>query len=362
MPKETFGFATIRDVARLAGVSNATVSAVINGKDRVSARMQRKVEEAMKALDYHPDHMARSLKTGRSKVVGMVIPDLSNAFFVELMCGVEETARNAGYSVIFSNSNENPTLERENLAMLYSQRVGGVVLACSDGHAAYDRLTTRRFPIVFIDRLPVAGFSGRAVVVDNTLAAYEAIRHLIQLGHVDIAIIAPRTDLSNGVERIEGFRKAMQEARLPIREQYFQRGDYSLESGYRCGVDLLRMDEPPTAIFSCNNKMTLGLVQAVSEMGIRCPEDVSVLSFDDFPWASHFHPRLTAIAQPSHEMGRRAMQMLLSVINPPAESEPDESVVVLRAALRVRESTAPPRRCAGLLPAGKVPDYGTIAL
>src|SRR5207249_840459 len=141
------------------------------------------------------------------------------------------------------------------------------------------------------------------------------------------------TDLSNGVERIEGFRKAMQEARLPIRDPYFQRGDYSLESGYRCGRELLCMPEPPTAIFSCNNKMTLGLVQAIAELGVRCPEQVSVLSFDDFPWTSYFEPRLTAIAQPSHEMGRRAMEMMLSVLDPGLRpgSEPSESVVVLKA-------------------------------
>lgn len=343
--KQAFGFTTIRDVARLAGVSIATVSAVINGKNSVSSQMTRRVEEAMQALDYHPDHMARSLKTGRSQVVGMVIPDLSNPFFVELMCGVEETARNAGYSVIFSNSNEDPAQERANLAMLYSQRVGGVVLACSDGHAAYDRMTMRRFPIVFIDRLPVSGFSGRAVVVDNTGAAYRATHHLIELGHTDIAIIAPRTDLSNGVERIEGFRKAMQEADLPIHGQYFQHGDYSLESGHRCGLELLRLAQPPTAIFSCNNKMTLGLVQALSELEVPCPQFVSIVSFDDFPWTSHFQPRLTAISQPSHEMGRRAMQVLLSVLdaNSAGQEPPPECVIVLDPELRIRESSAPPR-------------------
>lgn len=344
MPKGTNGFATIRDVARLAGVSNATVSAVINGKDRVSSQMQKKVEEAMKALDYHPDHMARSLKTGRSKLVGMILPDIANPFFIELMCGVEEVARNAGYSVIFSNSNKNPAQERDNLAMLHSQRVGGVVLCCSDGHAAYDRLTARRFPIVFIDRLPVAGFRGRAVVVDNTGAAYEATRHLIDLGHRDIAIIAPRTDLSNGVERIEGFRKAMQEAHLLVRDIYFQQGDFSLESGYRCALHLLRLPQPPTAIFSCNNNMTLGLMQAMSELNVTCPADVSVLSFDDFVWTPHFRPRLTAISQPSREMGRKAMEMLISSIESIASQseQPVESVWVLKAELKVRESTAPP--------------------
>jgi LacI family transcriptional regulator len=345
MAKKTSEFATIRDVARLAGVSNATVSAVINNKERVSEEMRKRVEQAMRALDYHPDHMARSLKTGLSKVIGMIVPDLTNPFFVELMCGVEETARGAGYSVIFSNSNENPQQERDNLAMLYSHRVAGVVLTCSDGHAAYDRLTNRRFPIVFLDRLPVVGFSGRAVIIDNAGAAFEGIRYLIGLGHTDIAIIAPRTDLANGVERVEGFRKAMQEARLAIPNQYFQRGDFSWESGYRCGMELLRLDTPPTAIFTCNNKMTLGLMQAIGETGTPCPEFVSVLSFDDFPWSSHFAPRLTAIAQPSLEMGRSAVNMLLRVMNQESEElgNPVESVLTLKAELKVRQSTAPPR-------------------
>ena len=300
----------------------------------------------MKALDYHPDHLARSLKTGRSKVIGMIIPDLTNPFFVELMCGVEEKARGAGYSVIFSNSNENPAQEKENLAMLYSQRVGGVVLACSDGHAAYDRLTARRFPIVFIDRLPVTGFSGNAVIVDNVGAAYEATRHLIGLGHVDIAIIAGRTDLSVGIKRIEGFRNAMQEAHLPIREAYFRQGDFGWESGRRCGMELLRLPQPPTAIFSCNNKMTLGLMRALTECRAQCPEYVSVLAFDDFPWTSHFAPQLTAVAQPSHEMGRRAVQLLLSAVDSKNEATEKQggTVVVLKAELRVRQSTAPPRR------------------
>jgi LacI family transcriptional regulator len=305
----------------------------------------------MKALDYHPDHLARSLKTGRSRVIGMIIPDLTNPFFVELMCGVEETARNAGYSVIFSNSNENPAQERENLAVLHSQRVCGVVLACSDGHAAYDRLTTRRFPIVFIDRLPVTGFGGRAVIVDNVDAAYEATKHLVGLGHVDIALIAGRTDLSVGIERIEGFRKAMQEAGLPIRDPYLRQGDFSWESGYKCGMELLRLPDPPTAIFSCNNTMTLGLMRALSECGVQCPEQMSVMAFDDFPWASHFQPRLTAVAQPSHEMGRRAVQLLLSALDSDNEQtlKPGESVVVLRAELRARQSTGPPRKV-GLAP------------
>ena len=137
---------TMRDVARLAGVSVATVSLVLNNKGTVSAELTRRVKEAMETLDYHPDQRARSLKTGRSNTIGMVIPDVTNPFFTEVMRGVEDEARLQGYSVILCNSNEDPAQERHLLGMLFSRRVDGVVLACSDSHAAYDRLTRRRFP------------------------------------------------------------------------------------------------------------------------------------------------------------------------------------------------------------------------
>ncbi|HVX66636.1 MAG TPA: LacI family DNA-binding transcriptional regulator [Bryobacteraceae bacterium] len=346
MPKTPSGFPTIRDVARLASVSVATVSAVINAKGTASAEVRRRVEEAMLALDYHPDHMARSLKTGRSKVVGLVIPDVTNPFFTEVMSGLESKARHRGYSVILSNSNEDPAQERENLGMLYSQRVAGVVLACTDAYAAHDRLISRRFPIVFIDRLPQAGFTGRAVVVDNAGAAYEGIRHLIELGHEHIAIIAGRLDSSVGIERVEGFRKAMQEANLLVSGNYFQQGDFSMESGYRCGLELLKLPEPPTAVFACNNKMTLGLMRALTERGFSCPGDMSILSFDDFPWSSEFRPQLTALAQPATEIGSQAMSMLLSILEPESEEARTitQQVVALKATLKIRQSTAAPRR------------------
>ncbi len=344
MPKTSSGFPTIRDVARLAGVSVATVSAVINAKGTASAEVQRRVEEAMKALDYHPDHMARSLKTGRSKVVGLVIPDVTNPFFTEVMSGLERQARRRGYSVILSNSNEDPVQERENLGMLYSQRVAGVVLACTDAYAAHDRLISRRFPIVFIDRVPRAGFTGRAVVVDNVDAAHRGMRHLIELGHRRIAIIAGRLDSSVGIERVEGYRRAMQEANLLVSAPYFQHGDFGVDSGYRCGMELLRLPEPPTAIFSSNNKMTLGLMRAIAESGKACPEEVSVLSFDETPWSAGFQPQLTTLAQPTYEMGEAAMRILLGILEPESEEarESTPQVLSLQATLHVRQSTAPP--------------------
>ena len=331
------------DVARLADVSVATVSAVVNGKGGVSEERRRRVEEAMLALDYHPDHIARSLKVGRSHVVGMVVPDVSNPFYTEVMRGLEDEARAAGYSLILCNSGEDPAHEQRQLSTLFSRRVDGVVLACTDSSAAYDRLTRRRFPLVFVDRIPI-GYEQAAVTTDNLRAAYDATLHLIGLGHERIAIIAGRLRFSNGVDRVEGFRRAMQEFHLPVREEYFRHGDFQIESGYREGLALLRLAEPPTAIFSCNNKMTLGLMRAVGELRVPCPGRVSVLGFDDFEWAANFSPKLTTVAQPTHEIGRQAMRMLLHQIRPRKDGadEASDRVVRLRAELRVRESTARP--------------------
>src|SRR5579859_1636129 len=223
---------TMRDVARLAGVSVGSVSAVINEKATASATLKERVNAAMEALDYQPDHVARSLKVRRTHTVGIVVPDVSNPFFTELMLGAEAAARARLYSVILSNSSEDAAKEKQCLNTLFSRRVDGVILAPADVHIAQDRLTARRFPIVFVDRVP-PNFKGLAVIANNLEAAYTGTRHLIELGHERIAIITGRLDLSNGIDRLEGFRKAMQEAHLPIREEYVRPGNFQLELGYR---------------------------------------------------------------------------------------------------------------------------------
>jgi LacI family transcriptional regulator len=181
-------------------------------------------------------------------------------------------------------------------------------------------------------------------LTDNASAAYRAVSYLIRLGHRRVAIIGSALDFSVAADRVEGYRKAMQEAGLPILTPYLQQGDFKLESGYRCGLELLSLPDPPTAIFSCNNLMTLGLMGAIVEQKIACPDQVSVLGFDDFDWAASFNPRLTAMAQQMLEMGRSAMEMLVQRIESPvADPEGEQGrIVVLEAELRVRDSTGPP--------------------
>jgi LacI family transcriptional regulator len=337
---------TIRDIARLAGVSVATVSGVLNNKPTVKPALVDRVKKAMEALDYHPDHVARSLRVRRTCTVGMVIADVTNPFFTEVIRGVEKEAQSNGYSVILCDANEDPALERHYLSTLFSRRVDGVLLAPTSSPSAQESRIHKRFPIVLIDRIPL-GFTGDAVMTDNFGGAYDGTRHLIELGHRQIAIISGQLNFSNGLDRLDGFRKALQEQHLALPDEYFQRGDFQLESGYRCGLELMRLPMPPTAIFSCNNRMTLGLMRALSEVHVHCPEAVSVLGFDDFEWSAYFTPRLTTIAQPAYEMGTQAMQILLRRLQAPAENnglndETPGTVIRLKTELRVRDSTTVP--------------------
>jgi LacI family transcriptional regulator len=334
---------TMRDVARLARVSVTTVSTIVNGRGGVSPELTRRVEDAIATLDYHPNEVARGLRVNRTFTIGMIVPDVSNLFFNDVLRGVETEARRNGYSVILCDSNEDPVQEQELLTVLIRRRVDGILLASTQASLAESRLAMRRPPIVCFDRDP-GGFKGPAVVVDNVLASYEATRHLIELGHQHIAIIAgPETTLT-GSGRLEGFRKALQEAHLPLREEYIRPGGFSMEGGHRAALEILQLPKPPTAVFSCNNRMTLGLMCALRDLGLRCPQDVSALGFDDFDWSELFSPRLTTIVQPSYEMGKRATEMLLQVIQASDQhlESSERNRLVLKAELRVRESTAPP--------------------
>ena len=338
---------TMRDVARLAGVSVATVSAVINGSAVVSEGRTQRVRDAMEALDYYPDQVARSLKVGRTDVIGMVVPDITNIFFPLVIRGAEDAARTHGYSVILCDAEDDPEEERRHLNTLFSRRVDGVLIACSDPSAAYDRLMRRRFPIVFVDRIP-RGLTHNGISTDNVEAGARATNHLIELGHERIAFITGQLGLSPHFGRFEGFRKAMQARGLPVREEYLRMGDLKIETGRSLTMELLRLNPRPTAIISSNNRMLLGLMSALAEAGVPCPAGMSVVGFDDSAWTDHFSPGLTVIAQPAYEIGKAAFGMLLSRMQAGDTEQIDQpELMLLPAKLQVRGSTAPPNASAG---------------
>jgi LacI family transcriptional regulator len=255
--------------------------------------------------------------------------------------GAEEIARQHGYSVILCDSSEDPQQENLLLNTLFSRRVDGVLIACSDASVAYDSLMRRRFPIVFVDRIP-RGLTHSAVCSDNVGAACQATNHLIQLGHKRIAFLTGRLELSPHSNRLEGFRKAMQAANLPILEAYLRSGDGQSETGHQIGLELLHLDTPPSAIISSSNNMLLGLMRAIAQTGLSCPSDVSIVGFDDSAWTMHYTPRLTVIAQMADQIGKTAFEMLLSKMQSADGEIGQPDAVLIAAELRVRDSTCPP--------------------
>ena len=329
----------MKDVARLAGVSTSTVSAVVNQNVPVSPERKERVLRAMAALHYQPDEIARSLKKGRTKAIGVVVPDITNAFYPEVVRGVEEAAFARGYAVFLCDSQEDASRENDHLLALFSRRVDGVLLACCNDSIAYETTLELHVPCVFMDRLPASKAEG-TVSTDNVEAGSMAARHLLDLGHQRIAMIVGRLSLSPHRDRLEGFRKAMQEANLPIRDEYLVQGDVQIESGVDAARQLLRLEARPSAVIASNSKLLLGLLQAFDEEKVKVPQQISVVGFDDYAWNKYLSPSITTVAQPTFEMGRQAFGLLLQLMNRDEMTESTSRHLRLGAELRVRHSTA----------------------
>jgi len=332
---------TMRDIARLAGVSVSTVSAVVNNKPVVSPELRSKVQQAIEAVNFHPNQGARGLRMRRTYLIGMVVLDVTNPFFMDMMRGVEDEVRGKSYDLMVCNSNDQIETEMRHLNALYAYRVDGLLIAPCDSYAVREILVGSHPPLVFVDIVPV-GVKVSSVVTNNLQATHEAIRYLVGLGHQRIAVIVGRHVVSSSFDRLEGYRKAMQESNLPVREEYMEQGDSHIESGYQCAMKLLKSPDPPTAIFALNNRMLLGVLQALRELEVPCPGCVSVMGFDDSDWAPVFNPSITTIAQPAYEIGQQAARLLLESVRMAEEgavAEPRE--IVLKSSLRIRESTGP---------------------
>lgn len=332
---------TMRDVARLAGVSTSTVSAVVNESVVVSPKRKERVLAAMSALDYQPDAIARSLKTGRSNAIGVIVPDITNAFYPEVIRGIEVAAQAAGYSVLLCDSSEDRAIEERHFSALFSRRVDGVILACCVNSRANELVARRNIPVIFIDRLPPSR-AVNSVCTDNVAAGQLAAEHLIGLGHKRIGMLAGHLGLSPHHDRLEGFRKAMQEAHLPILNEYLLAGNVQVDDGVEGGHRLLGLPNPPTAILASNNKLLLGVLQAVEERNLSIPKDLSVLGFDDYLWNMHFSPGLTAVAQLTGDIGRRSFELLHQLIQNPPDDSAAPMHVLIPAELRIRNSTSRP--------------------
>ena len=331
---------TIRDVATLAGVSPTTVSHIINKTRFVSDETRKKVMDAIDELGYYPSKLARGLASSNSRTIGIIFSDIANPHFTQIFKGIENVFSDLGYDLILSNTSENPVIQEQILTSLLSGSVDGLILAPTGHPSERLRLIKEKgLPIVLVDRddplrgLPLVG-------VDNRTAVFEAVHHLFSDGHKTIGLILGLKNISTTVERFEGFLQAYDEMDLSYNQDLIYWGDSSIEAGYEGAMKLLQADQRPTAIFCTNNLMALGTLHAIQDLHLKCPDDISLIGFDDHFWADIFTPPLTVVAQPTFEMGVTAAQLLHKRI---VEGVPDRvpERINLKAELIIRGSCSP---------------------
>jgi len=328
----------ISDVAARAGVSTATVSRHLRGQ---LVRSAEAIEAAIAELDYTPSSVARSLKSGVKYAVAMVVPDVTNPFFASVVKGAETASRRAQYNVFLYNTDEDPAREQKIIRAVV-HNVDGIILAPTTEHDEAPAIARKAgVPLVFIDRTIAtdAGDGVDTVLVDNTGGAAAAARHLIDLGHRRIAVIAGPLDTTPGRERYEGVLGECRRRRVPIPEQYRRMSDFREDGGYQQMLALLALETPPTCVISCNNSMTVGALKALADMRVSVPEELSLVGFDDLDLAPLLSPPLTVVRRDAVAQGSLAMRLLLKRL----EGETGKArSITLDTSLTVRGSCAPP--------------------
>ncbi len=326
----------------MAGVSIGTVSHVIGGSARVSERLRRKVLAAIRTLDYHPNHIARSLKTRKTRTLGIVVPDITIPFFPQVIRSAESAARALGYSVIAVNSDDDTARQAEVLSLLRSQRVEGILLVIASGHGSQTQirgLLNAGIPVVCLDRLP-EGIEVDSVCVEDCAAADMGVSHLVSLGHKRIAILTGPLSLRNERERLRGYKTALERAGIASQESLIWETTLHQDDVVRtCKEYFLSSVRRPTALFCTNGVTGLGALRGMASCGLSTPEDIAFVTFDELTAEDIFRPAITSVIQPAHELGYRAAEILIERLKEGSAAGPIISVR-LQASLRVRESSS----------------------
>ena len=328
---------TIKDVARLSGVSAMTVSRVINDSERVSPDTRRKVQAAISELGYVPSRLARGLSRQRTGTLAVIVPDVANPFFTLIVRGAEDIARRAGYRVILCDTRADPTIEREVIEEMIAHRVEGIVIApVSDRSRSHLRRLARfGVPFVLVDRT-VPGVDADVVRGNSADGARQLVDHLISLGHRRIGFIVESDDVSTARERRQGYEAALVGAGIPHDPELVANATVDPTGGSEGMRQLLQLKDRPTAVFTVNNLVALGAIEAVRDAGLEVPDDVALVCFDDIEFASRLYPFLTAMEQPAETFGTLGTQLLLEHIE---GRGPERSrMVVLPARFVLRKS------------------------
>jgi LacI family transcriptional regulator len=305
---------TIVDVAAQAGVSSGTVSRVINGDVHVRRQTRERVLQVMHDLGYSVNRQARSLAGGKTDVIGLIVPDLGTAYIGEIIRGIDMELGRTGLDLILYTTHRTASKEANYVANLAQGMVDGLLLVLPRSPADYiEALTRRGFPFVLVDHQGT-GRACPAVGATNWQGAYDATKYLLQLGHTRIGFITGSMDLGCSQDRLAGYRAALRDHQLAARPELEYEGDFLQPDGYAGGSAFLDLAEPPTAIFASNDVMAMGVMDAVRNRGLRIPDDISVVGFDNIPQSAVVFPPLTTVEQPLEQMGRAATQLLMRIL------------------------------------------------
>ena len=328
---------SLKEVAKLANVSIATVSRVVSGAEYVSESTRKTVLKAVHKLDYKPNKVAQRLrsKSGNKKLIGLIVPDIQNPFYVDVVRGVEDMCYSNNFAVFMCNFAQDETKERLYLDLMKSEAVDGLILApASEKDVEVIKLVKSGLPVVCVDR-SLKEVDVDSVVVDNRNGAFSAVEFLINRGYKKIAYLGGLPNIPTTIQRQRGYTDALVKNGFKLNESFILTGDSKHISGKKMATELLEMDNPPDALFTGNNLITLGALEVIHNKGLKIPDDIAIIGFDDMPWSISLNPPLTAVSQPGYEIGRRAADMLFNRI---AEPERENVQLVLNTKLVIRDS------------------------
>lgn len=330
---------TIYDIARLAGVSTATVSKVFNERGSISEETKKKIMKISKELNYQPSIVASALTGKKTYTIGLLIPDLVNPFFAELTRNVEDRAHELGFNLVICNTDNDLHKEMKYIQLLQQKQVDGIVIATGvRNDKLLKELVQRQIPLVLVAR-EMSLLAASRVLVDDFVGGYSATSYLAELGHKKIAVVTENLSLASSKERVRGYRHALDEAGLDYMEAYIKESDFSLEGGSLAASELLDATDPPTAIFACNDLLAIGAIQAAKQRKIRIPEQLSIVGFDNTLLATISDPPLTTVAQPIQAMGSQVVDLITGEIN---NSKAVKQRIVLLPELVIRQSAQAP--------------------
>jgi LacI family transcriptional regulator len=329
---------TVADVAKQAGVSVSTAARVLSGQGYASPETRRVVLEAAQELGYVPNYIARSLRTRRTRMIGLLIGDVENSFYSTIAKNVESVARRAGYHVVLCNSNDDPVLEREYLKLLEGMHVDGIVITPTSRNRRHlTQLIKKDIVIVQIDRR-VEPLVADAILVDNEAGAHKAVAHLVAAGHSKIGILPGDLDVQTAKQRLAGYERALKEHGIPIRRRLIRPGSFHRDHAIEDATDLINARPTPSAIFAANNILAEASLMALADLGMSVPQDMSLVAFDDVQWMPMVDPPITTIRQPVADLARGAAELMLRRLREDGKERP--STIVFRTELLERGSVA----------------------